>query len=104
MTGSDSDERRKNLRVPFHKPVEVIGLGMHRTSEISVAGLYLVTKEGFARDTQLTLQFKLEEDDDRAIQVRTRVLYIHEGVGVGLGFVDLSVADRARIMKFIEKR
>jgi PilZ domain len=104
MTSSDSDERRRNLRVPFHKQVEVIGLGMHRTSEISVAGLYLVTKEGFARDTQLALQFKLGEDDDRPIQVRARVLYVHEGVGAGLGFVDLSVADRARIMKFIEKR
>jgi len=104
MKSAGNDERRRNQRVPFHRPIEVIGLGMHRSSELSIAGLYLVTKDGFAREAQLTVQFKLQDNDELPIQVRSRVLYVHEGIGVGLGFIDLAAADRARIVKFIEGR
>ena len=52
----------------------------------------------------MDLRFKLREADEHPIQIQARVLYIHEGVGMGLGFVNLNSDDRARIVKFIEQR
>ncbi|MBI3609824.1 MAG: PilZ domain-containing protein [Nitrospirae bacterium] len=103
MAETGPDERRRNERAPFYKEVEVVGAGMHRCSEISIGGIYLVTKQGFPMGTRITLRFKLYDADERPIQVQARVLYIHEGVGVGLGFVGLNSGDRARIVKFIEQ-
>jgi hypothetical protein len=32
------------------------------------------------------------------------VLYIHESVGIGLGFIDIKPDDLSRIAKFVEQR
>jgi len=103
MDNPKNDERRRNERVPFHKEVEVVGVGMHRSSEISIGGIYLITKQAFPPGNPITLRFKLHEADAQPIQVRARVLYTHKGIGIGLGFIDLNSDDLARIVKFIEQ-
>ncbi|MBI3595898.1 MAG: PilZ domain-containing protein [Nitrospirae bacterium] len=103
MDETERPERRKDKRGTFIKEVEVIGLGIHRCSDIGTGGLYLETVQLFPVGTQLALRFKLYDGDAQPIEVRTRVIYVHEGVGIGLGFIDLNSDDRARIVKFIEQ-
>jgi len=103
MADPKNDERRNSGRVPFDKEVEVVGVGMHRSSDISIGGMYLNAKQGFPPGNPITLRFKLQDADAQPIQVRARVLYTHKGVGIGLGFIDLNSDDLARIVKFIEQ-
>ncbi|HTN44406.1 MAG TPA: PilZ domain-containing protein [Nitrospiria bacterium] len=103
MADPKHDERRSSGRVPFDKEVEVVGVGVHRSSDISIGGMYLITKQGFPTGNSITLRFKLRDSDARPIQARARVLYTHKGVGVGLGFIDLNSEDLASIVKFTEQ-
>jgi len=103
MADPKNDDRRSSGRVPFDKEVEVVGVGVHRSSDISIGGMYLVTKQGLPTGNPITLRFKLQDGDSLPIQVRARVLYTHKGTGVGLGFIDLNSEDLGRIVKFTEQ-
>jgi len=102
MADAGQDERRKNKRIHFIKEVDVVGVGIRRCMDLSIGGMYLDTHEHFPAGTQLTLRFKLQNTDPQPIQVQARVLYVHEGVGIGVGFIDLKPEDQAKILKFIE--
>ncbi len=95
------DERRVNKRIRFIKDVEVIGVGVRRCSDLSVGGLYLETVATFSVGNILNLRFKFQDTDEQPIAVKARVLYAHPGVGVGLGFVDLSPESQARLRKYL---
>lgn len=102
MAEPGQEERRKNKRVHFIKEIEVVGVGIRRCSDLSVGGMYLDTHEHFPMGTQLHLRFKLHDADPQPIEIQARVLYVHNGVGIGLGFIDLKPEDRVKVLKFIE--
>jgi hypothetical protein len=99
---SESD-RRNNKRIMFIKDVEVLGLGFRRSSDLSTGGIYIETVSTFPVGSLLDLRFKLQETDDRVIQVQAKVLYEHVGMGIGLGFVNLSPEDQERIKTLVER-
>jgi PilZ domain len=101
MAASDNKMRRRYRRVPFIHEVEVVDVGMHRCSDLSPGGLYIETVHSFPVDSVVTLRFQLGDADEPPISVRARVLYIHEGIGLGLAFVDLNPHDRERLEHFI---
>ncbi len=103
MAETSGSERRRNKRVPFIKEVEIVGLGIRRCSDLSIGGLYLETVAIFPVGTVLDLRFKLQDTDDHPIQVEAEVLYEHEGMGIGLGFVNLSPEQREKLQKFIDQ-
>ncbi|HTN42771.1 MAG TPA: PilZ domain-containing protein [Nitrospiria bacterium] len=103
MAEADQEERRKNKRIHFIKEVEVVGVGIRRCQDLSVGGMDLDTHEHFPAGTHLNLRFKLHDKDPQPIQILTRVLYVHDGVGIGLGFIDLKPEDQAKILKFVEE-
>ena len=47
MDETERPERRIDKRGPFIKEVEVIGVGMHRCSDLGTGGLYLETVQLF---------------------------------------------------------
>jgi len=94
--------RRKSKRARFIKEIEVAGVGMQRCSDISTGGLYLETVHDFREESAVELRLKLRDIDNNSIVVQARVLYVHKGVGVGLGFVNLTQEDREKIRKFID--
>jgi hypothetical protein len=104
MSESESSERRRRKRVPFIQEVEVVGVGRHRCSDLSIDGMYLETIHSVPVGSICELKFKLHDSDPQPIQVQACVLYVHDGVGMGLGFVNLTPADLERIKKFMEKR
>ena len=104
MVETKQDGHRQNKRVSFIKEIEVVEVGIQRCSDISIGGLYLETVHHFPMGTLIDLRFKLHDADEHVIQVQARVLYVHEGVGIGLGFVNLNPDDHVRITKFIEQR
>jgi hypothetical protein len=66
--------------------------------------MYLETIHSVPVGTFCDLQFKLHDSDECPIKVQACVMYVHQGVGMGLGFVNLKLEDLERIKKFIESR
>ena len=104
MTGPSDSERRTVGRTPFVTDVEVTGLTVVRSTDLSNGGIYLETITGFSDGTPLALRFKLEPTDEQPIVVQCRVLYSHESIGFGLAFEDLSAEDERRIDEYIAAR
>ncbi len=96
-------ERREHRRIPFIREVEVIGIGIFRCSNLSSGGLYLETVHAFPVGTVIDLRFKLRATDEHPMTIQTCVLYVHEGAGVGFGFVNLDLEDHEKIVRFIEQ-
>jgi len=103
MAAGENHIPRQYKRVRYVNEVEVVDVGTHRCSDLSLGGMYLETVQSFPVGSVVTVRFKLRHTDEHAIRVTARVLYIHEGMGVGLTFVDLNPQDREKIEKFIDQ-
>jgi len=102
MVDTGQPDRRRQKRIHFIKEVEVVGVGMRRCSDLCVDGMYLETVHSVPVGTIFDLKFKLHDSDEQPIKVQACVHYIHPGVGMGLGFVNLKPEDLERIKQFIE--
>ena len=100
----DDSERRRVGRASFVTDVEVAGLAVVRSTDLSRGGIYLEALTPFAEGTRLDLRFKLEPTDKQPIDVHCLVLYAHESVGMGLAFEDLTPETAERIDEFIAAR
>jgi hypothetical protein len=98
-----ANERRERQsgRAFFCNEVEVVGYGPHRSSDLGVGGMFLETISGYPTGTELQLRFKLKADDPAPIDVRARVLYTANGIGVGVEFLDTTPEDRTRIANLV---
>ena len=96
-----SDDRRHSQRALFCNEVEVVGYGPRRSADLSAGGMFIEAIAAFPRDTVLKLKFKLAEDEPDPIVVQARVLYVADGIGVGVEFMDLAPEDRARIERIL---
>lgn len=76
---------------------------MFRCSVLSSGGLYLETIHAFPVGTVVDVRFKLWDADKYPLTIQACALYIHEGVGVGLGFVNLDLEDHEKIVRFIDQ-
>ena len=95
------DDRRHGPRALFCSEIEVVGYGPRRSSDLSTGGMFIEAIAAFPRDTVLKLKFKLAEDETDPIVVQARVLYVADGIGVGVEFMDLAPEDRARIERIL---
>jgi hypothetical protein len=102
MSGTRLQKRREHKRVPCIKEVEIQDIGLFRSLEIGVGGMYIETVTSYPVGTILDLQFKLNKTDDRPIKVLGNVVYDHKCIGMGIRFLDLKPEDRERIEKFME--
>jgi len=97
------DEKRKDTRAPFvaqvhHQHSTFLGL----SKNISVGGMFVVTKETIPVNAPLELRFHLD-DGDPVIVAQCKVTYVIDGVGLGICFVDLDEADEERIRDYVAK-
>jgi hypothetical protein len=102
MSDNPPNEQRTSKRIPFYTEVQVAGVGMRRSLDLSIGGMYLETVATFPVGTLLDLRFKLQGSDQEDIHVQARVLYSHPGIGVGVAFVNLPHQESEKILKWIE--
>jgi len=104
MEKKKTDNRRKHERVPFVNDVEMEGVKNVRCSELSIGGMYIEAGVVFPEGTTVDLRFKLADTDKQPIKVKALVMYVHDGLGMGVAFSNLTVKDRKKIQKFIKQR
>ena len=88
---------RKHKRALFIQDVSLEGVGAARSADISAGGMYIESVATFQEGANVTLEFKLNDTDEHPIKSHARVKYVHEGVGMGLAFTDISTEDQKRI-------
>ena len=94
-------ERRLFKRIPFIRDVEIIGLGEYRCLNLGTGGLYVEITESFPVGSVMDLRFKLHDTDEHPMTIQACVHYRHEGAGIGLVFIDLSLEDHEKLEGFI---
>ena len=95
-------ENRSQKRISYIREIK-IGSGIRRSTDLSIDGMYLEASAKFPVGAFVELQFKLQESDKIPLQLQAQVIYVHEGTGVGVRFLNLSTQDREKIQKFIDQ-
>jgi uncharacterized protein (TIGR02266 family) len=105
----DSLERRGQTRVEVSIAVEVRdssgGFTLHSTRDLSTGGVFFDRAIPLAEGAAVQLEFRLP-GESAPIQCDGQVVNIPDthGYGMGINFVFLKEADRARIETFIEQQ
>lgn len=104
-------DRRANVRAVVRLEVEerdLFRVPLYVTANLSVGGLFLITKTPLPAETQLKLRFRLPKDRTY-IQTTAKVLWAREedlaaglAPGMGVQFLECAPADREKIRAFIE--
>lgn len=89
---------RKQERITCSLDVEVDGSLICKAFDISEGGLFVYTDRCINPGSvvKVSLVFGTEK-----IEIKSRVKHIHEGVGMGLMFIDLDDALKTKIKKLI---
>ena len=104
-------DRRANVRAVVRLQVEereLFRVPLYVTANLSVGGMFLITKTPLPPQTQLRLRFRLPKDRT-FIQTVAKVLWARDdstapgpAPGMGVQFLECSPEDRERIRAFIE--
>jgi hypothetical protein len=99
-------EQRQSVRVPAQGFVECAGPGttVHRElADIGTGGMFIDSHPTpFQPGQVLKLRFYLSRDDAR-MGVNAEVLYVQEGIGMGVRFLDLGGLEQERIVGHLQR-
>jgi len=105
-------DRRANVRAVVRLEVKNRNLKrvpLYVTANLSVGGMFLITKNPLPEQTRLRLRFCLPKDKN-PVNALARVLWVREAVsaphlppGMGVQFLECSPEDRQRIRAFVEE-
>lgn len=104
----EDNERRGSQRIPVEMWVEESTereLYFQRGANLSLGGIFLERTIPHSKGTVVSLQFTLPEETT-PIRVKGEIVNVGESaadLGMGIKFLDLTEADRARIEQFIER-
>jgi Tfp pilus assembly protein PilZ len=93
-------ERRASKRVTVAQDLFFGSPKGHRLVDLSEDGMFLETKRPYMIGSTIDLRFRLS-DDRPEVEVQGKVIYVLEGLGMGLQFVEISLADREQIRDFV---
>jgi len=93
-------ERRRFERVSVLQEMYFGGDQSYPATNISEGGMFITTQEGYLEGSVLDLKFRLF-NSRHIVKVKGEVVYVNEGVGFGIKFLDLKPKDRAMIKDFV---
>lgn len=99
----DSKLRKRHRileRISFNTEIVINDSVVCKTLDISEGGLYVHTSHSFNPGDviKVSLPFRNEK-----LEIKSRVKYCHEGVGIGLMFIDLDDTLKTKIKELIEE-
>lgn len=100
MKSADGARKRTRKRVLIMRELEIDGKPIGQAIDLSADGMYITTSAKFEKGAAISLKFQLE---NHPIETKARVLYLHEGIGMGVKFLALPHEDAARIKAFVDK-
>ncbi|MBI3611329.1 MAG: response regulator [Nitrospirae bacterium] len=100
MESNQAPKKRKHKRALIMQKLMIDGKSIGQAIDLSIDGMYVTTRVKFAPRAVIDIRFQLE---DQPLEVKARVLYQDEGIGIGVRFLALKTADAERIKAYLEK-
>ncbi len=72
------------------------------TRDVSVGGLFLLGKQNYPAQSEISLSFRLNPTDP-PLSCRGTIVYAVRGVGLGVQFTDLSEDAKQALQKFVDE-
>ena len=91
---------RAKERIPCNFAVVINGSLLCKAFDISEGGLFVYTDHSFHPGS--VVEVSLESGGEK-LEIKARVKHAHEGVGMGLMFIDLDNGLISRLKKFISE-
>lgn len=95
-------ERRKSRRVRILQDIILGNRSLSRGWDIGEEGMFILTQEPFMVGSIIDISFRLF-NGEKPVYVQAEVIYIQEGVGMGVHFRQISQEDKERIRRFINR-
>lgn len=106
VTDDPNVELRRNPRADLFQEITIAGGGAvsrGQVADLSVGGMFVdVFRAPFPIGSRVTVRFPLRAAEAPLV-LEAEVNYVQSGIGVGLRFVGLSAAERARIAAYVEE-
>lgn len=98
MNNEQKRRRRIQERIPCNLELEINDSIVCNAFDIGEGGMYVLTDQSFkpGHVIKISLVFRNEK-----IEIRSKVKYCHEGVGIGVMFIDLDDAIKNKIKKLV---
>ena len=90
--------QRKQERIPCNIDIEINDSIVCKAFDISEGGMYVLTDQFFKPGSVVNISFLYKKEK---IQIKSKVKYSHKGVGLGIMFIDLDNALKAKIKEFL---
>jgi len=97
----NKQERRRRIqeRIPCNLDLEINDSIVCKAFDISEGGMYILTNHVFKPGSVVKISFLFSNEK---IEIRSKIKYCHEGVGIGIMFIDLDDAQKDKIKEIIK--
>lgn len=102
MNMEEGNDQRGHPRVTIVEDLYFDDKAIRPLVDLNQDGMFVATEAPYLEGSILELRFRLFQDD-RKICTKAQVMYVQEGFGMGLQFVEISDEDRERIRSFVER-
>ncbi len=98
MDYTNRKRQRMKERICFNRDIVINDSIVCKTYDISEGGIYVLTDQFFDTGSVVKLSLLIKEEK---IEIQAKVKYCHEGVGMGLMFIDLDDTLKNKIKDLI---
>ncbi|OGW32617.1 MAG: hypothetical protein A2X59_02175 [Nitrospirae bacterium GWC2_42_7] len=95
----ETGKERAHERVFFIKDISLDDTMSCTSSDICESGLFVNTTQFFKTADMVKVTIPLESEK---ITLKAEVKYCHQGIGIGIMFVDMDSKQKVKIKEFIE--
>lgn len=99
MDYTERKRQRMQERIPCNIDIVINDSIVCKASDISEGGMYVLTDQCFNTGSVVKLSLLF---NDEKIKIKSKVKYCHEGVGMGLMFIDLDDITKAKIRELFK--
>jgi hypothetical protein len=96
---NNAGKERAHKRVSLIREIILDGTMSCTCADISESGLFVSTMQFFKTDDIVKVTIPLENEK---MTIKAEVKYCHQGIGIGLMFIDMDNKQQAKIKEFIE--
>ena len=90
--------QRKQERIPCNVILKINNSILCNTFDISEGGMYVLTDQSFEPGTVIKISLYFRQE---ILEIQSKVKYCHEGVGIGIMFIDLNDKMKDKIKELI---
>jgi hypothetical protein len=91
--------QRKQERIPCNMDLMINDSIVCQALHISEGGMFVLTDQSFKPGTVIKISLLFRKE---IVEIQSKVKYCHEGVGMGLMFIDLDDIVKAKIKELFE--